>query len=132
VLVCRARSAFGRFSPVLCLCFGPRPPTPLTRACASLGATDHPSPRLGLLVGVTPTCPERPFFRSLALSPVLMAKTMPSSSSGPPHRTWPASVTSDPMEPAPALSPATSPLRTVAAPATVSLTPKRLISVAHP
>jgi hypothetical protein len=81
----RNRTASGRFSPTACLLFSPRCPTPLTGAYVGLGALDHPSPRSGLLAGVTPTHPERPLRRLPASSPVLTAKTPPSSSPGSHH-----------------------------------------------
>jgi hypothetical protein len=95
-LVRRIRSAFDRFSPAPCLYFGPRRPTTLTGARAGLGAPDHPSPHSGLLVGVQLTCPKCPLHRSPASSPALTATTPPSSSSGPPRRSWPAPATSAP------------------------------------
>jgi hypothetical protein len=91
--------ASGRFSPVPCLCFGPRCPSPLTGACGSLCAPDHPFPRPRLLVGVTPSHPKLPFRNSPVLSPTLKAKTLPSSSLSPPHRSWSAPATSDPRSP---------------------------------
>lgn len=56
--------------------------------------------------------PERPLRHSLVHSHVLMVGTPPSSSLGPPHRSWPTPVPPDSPKSAPAPSPATSPPRT--------------------
>jgi hypothetical protein len=68
----------------------------LTGGRASLSAHNSPSPWLGLLIGVTPTRLERPLPHSLVSSPVLMCGTLPSSSPGPPHYSWPTSATQTP------------------------------------
>jgi hypothetical protein len=122
-LVRRARSTSDQFSPLSCLCLGPRRPSPLTAACASLGAPDSPSPRLGLLAGVTPTRPECPLHHSLISSPVLTTGTTPSSSTGPPHQSWPTPATLDPPGVRASLVPSDFTATDRAAPTAVPLTP---------
>jgi hypothetical protein len=115
-LVHRTPAVSGQFSPASCLFLGPGCPKPLTGARAGLGAFDCLSLRLRLLARVASTCLECPLCRSPRSSPALTAKTPPSSSSGLPHRSWPTPATPHLLDFAPALSPATSPLWTGAAP----------------
>jgi hypothetical protein len=73
-----------------------------------------------------------PFRRSPVSCPALAANTLPSSSSGPPHRSWSALATSDPLELAPASSPATSLLQMGAVPPKAVKPPERLIPTVGP